>query len=61
MAAAPRFAVHTHTGQRQGRLSLSTDGDKCAMDNFFLGGGSIKSSILSFNIQKCDFCTNLII
>jgi len=23
----------------QGRLSLSTDGDKCAMVNFFLGGG----------------------
>jgi len=40
----------------QGRLSLSTDGDKCAKDNFFRGGGFIKSLTLSFNKQKCEFC-----
>jgi len=41
-------------GQVQGRLSLSSDGDKCAVDNFcfFLEGvGFIQSLILSFNIQ----------
>ena len=30
------FDPHMPLGQ--GRLSLSTDGDKCAMVNFFLGG-----------------------
>jgi len=41
----------------QGRLSLSTDGDKCAMVNFFVGG-SIKSLIISFNVQ-CEFCAQI--
>jgi len=41
---------------KNGRLSLSTNGDKCAMVNL---GGSIKSLILSFNIQKCEFCAQI--
>jgi len=42
---------------RQGRLSLSTDGDKCATVNF--GRESIKSLILNFNIQQCEFCAQV--
>jgi len=44
----------------RGRLSLSADGDKCAMVNFFFWGGEwTKSLILNFNIQKCEFCTQI--
>jgi len=31
-----------HPVNGQGRLSLSIDGDKCAMVNFFLGGDQLK-------------------
>jgi len=41
----------------QGRLSLSTNGDKCAMVNF--GAEWTKSLILNFNIQKCEFCAQI--
>jgi len=43
-------------GSAQGRLSLSTNGDKCATINL---GGSIKSLILSFNIQQYEFCAQI--
>ena len=42
----------------QGRLSLSTDGDKCAMVNFFLGGGEWKinfGGMKKFIIKSVDF------
>ena len=56
----PELFPETETSppQSQGRLSLSTDGDKCAMVNFLVGG-SIKSLMLSFNIQKCEFCAQI--
>ena len=41
----------------QGRLPLSTDGDKCAMVIFL--GGEQKSLILNFNMQKCEFCAQI--
>jgi len=42
-------------------LSLSTDGDKCAMINFLegAGGDKQKSLILNFNTQKCEFCAQI--
>jgi len=49
-----RYQVNSYVDQ--GRLSLSTDGDKCAMINF---GESERSLILNFNIQKCEFCAQI--
>jgi len=43
LSACKQSLVQVVTGPGQGRLSLSTDGDKCAMVNFL--GGSIKSLI----------------
>jgi len=43
-------------GPDRGRLSLSTDGDKCAMVNFFFfGGGMNKKFNINFNIQNVNF------
>ena len=41
------------------RLSLSTNGDNCAMCHGQFLGESIKSLILSFNVQKCEFCAQI--
>jgi len=37
--------------EKQGRLSLSTVGDKCAKDNF--RAGEFIKSLTNFSIQKC--------
>ena len=51
---------YIHVEEKQGRLSLSTNGDKCATVIFFVCvGGSIKSLILSFNIQQYEFCVQI--
>ena len=39
----------------QGRLSLSTDGDKCAMVNFGGNEKSILGGMKKFNIKSVDF------
>ena len=43
------------TIQGQGRLSLSTDGDKCAMVNFGGNEKSILGGMKKFNIKSVDF------
>jgi len=53
----PQFLVLTDMSAfLQGRLSLSTDGDKCAMVNF-LGGNekSILGGMKKFNIKSMNF------
>jgi len=57
MTAYVSLANYGYRPRGDGRLSLSTDSDKCAMVNF--GGDEQKSLILNFNIQKCEFCAQI--